>query len=150
MISSLIKSTSVLVLLIVLAGCQYSLEGRGLTNNLYCDRFLIYNMCASDPNRDGVVDFVYFEDSNEVFMYTDRGLTRKPEEQGIHRCAEKMEEELVEITSRLFYVNDDTPALEKTDIRGAMTLRYLAKLPEITACNLRAEQAEERMNAAAQ
>lgn len=129
----------------VLSSCQYSLDGRGLTNNLYCDNFLLYKMCASDPNRDGVVDYVYFEESEAVFMYTDQGLARKPDKQPMHRCAEEMEEELVEITSRLFYVDDSTPVLEKTDIRGAMTIRYLAKLPEITACNMRAEQAEEKL-----
>jgi hypothetical protein len=100
-------------------------------------------MCASDPNRDGVVDFVYFEKTEAVFMYTDDGLARKPDELPMHRCAEKMEDDLVAITSRLFYVDDATPVLEKTDIRGAMAIRYMAKLPEITACNLRADQAEE-------
>lgn len=127
-----------------ISSCQFSLDGRGLTNNLYCDNFLLYKMCASDPNRDGVVDFVYFEETDAVFMYTDSGIAHKPNEQPMHRCAEKMEEDLVEVTSRLFYVDETTPMLEKTDIRGAMTIRYLAKLPEITACNMRADQAEER------
>lgn len=140
----LYKILSTLILVSVLSACQFSADGRGLTNNLYCDNFLIYTMCASDPNRDGIVDFVYFEDTQAVFMFTDKGLARKPMDQPLHRCAEKMEDDLVEITSRLFYVDDSTPTLQKTDIRGAMTIRYLAKLPEITACNLRAEQAEER------
>ncbi len=138
------KFFTVLAVAGALSACQYSLDGRGLTNNLYCDNFLLYKMCASDPDRDGVVDYVYFEDTEAVFMYTDNGLSQKPDEQPMHRCAEVMEEDLVEITSRLFYVDDDTPTLEKTDIRGAMTIRYLAKLPEIAACNMRAEQAEER------
>ncbi|MFT4863238.1 MAG: hypothetical protein ACI95C_002468 [Pseudohongiellaceae bacterium] len=141
--SILTKIFPSLAIALVLGACQYSVEGRGLTNNLYCDNFLLYKMCASDPNRDGVVDYVYFESSEAVFMYTDNGLSQKPDEQPMHRCAEVMEDDLVEVTSRLFYVDDDTPTLEKTDIRGAMTIRYLAKLPEIAACNMRAEQAEE-------
>ena len=142
--SELTKIFLTLVTAGLLGACQYSLDGRGLTNNLYCDNFLLYKMCTSDPNRDGVVDFVYFEETDAVFMYTDKGIARKPDEQPMHRCAEEMEEDLVEITSRLFYVDDSTTALEKTDIKGAMTMRYLAKLPEITACNMRAEQAEEK------
>lgn len=122
------------------AGCHYSYDGRRLANNRYCDSFMIYDMCAVDPNRDGRVDFVYFEDSDEVFMYSEGGLARKPASRPMHRCAQQMEEDLVEITSRLFYVDEDTSALEKNDIRGAMMIRYFAKLPEITACNLRAEQ----------
>jgi hypothetical protein len=140
------KTLALVLLLGLLSSCQYSLDGRSLTNNLYCDNFLLYKMCASDPNRDGVVDFVYFEKTDAVFMYTDAGLARKPDELPMHRCAEKMEDDLVAITSRLFYVDDTTPVLEKSDIRGAMTIRYMAKLPEITACNLRADQAEKDQN----
>ena len=142
--SGFFKVLSVGVIALFLSACKFSLDGRGLTNNLYCDNFLIYDMCASDPNRDGVVDFVYFEDTSAVFMYAENGLSQKPDQQPMHRCAEQMEPELVKITSRLFYVDETTAVLEKSDIRGAMTLRYLAKLPEITACNLRAQQAEER------
>ncbi len=138
------KSLFFILLAGMLSSCRYSSDGRGLTNNLYCDNFLLYKMCASDPNRDGLVDFVYFEDTDAVFMYTDSGLVHKPDDQPMHRCAEKMEDDLAEVTSRLFYVDETTPMLEKTDIRGAMTIRYLAKLPEITACNMRADQAEER------
>lgn len=127
---------------IALVGCRFSLEGKGLTNNLYCDNFLIYNMCASDPNNDGVVDFVYFTDSEEVFMFNEGGLERKPSGQPVHRCVKQMEDDLVATTSRLFYLDDNSSALEKTDIRGSMMVKYLAYLPEITACNLRAEEAE--------
>jgi hypothetical protein len=124
------------------SACYYSYDGRRLANNHYCDSFMIYDMCAVDPNRDGRVDFVYFEDTDEVFMFSEGGLARKPASRPMHRCAQQMEEDLVEITSRLFYVDEDTSALEKNDIRGAMMIRYFAKLPEVTACNLRAEQAE--------
>ncbi|MFK7865316.1 MAG: hypothetical protein AB8B95_13940 [Pseudohongiellaceae bacterium] len=138
-----IKQLFILVaLLVTLTGCRFSLEGRGLTNNLYCDNFLIYNMCASDPNKDGVVDFVYFTASEEVFMFSEGGLERKPSDQPVHRCVRQMEDDLVATTSRLFYLDESSSALEKTDIRGAMMVKYLAYLPEITACNLRAEEEE--------
>ena len=54
-----------------------------------------------------------------------------------------MDEALVATTNRVFEVTDETSYLEKQDIRGAMMIRYFAHLPEITACNLRAEQAEQ-------
>jgi hypothetical protein len=37
-------------------------------------------------------------------------------------------------------VDDSTTFLEKQDIKGAMMLKYVAFMPEVTACNLRAEQ----------
>lgn len=127
---------------LLLVNCRGTLEGKPLTNTLYCDNFLIYDMCASDANGDGVVDYVYFTDSNEVFMYGSDGLARKPAEQPLHRCAQPMEDDLIATTSRLFYLDENSSALERTDIRGAMMIKYLAYLPEITACNLRAEEAE--------
>ena len=57
-----------------------------------------------------------------------------------------MDEALVATTNRVFEVTDETSYLEKQDIRGAMMIRYFAHLPEITACNLRAEQAEQSWN----
>jgi hypothetical protein len=37
----------------------------------------------------------------------------------------------------MFYIDESTTLLEKTDIRGTLLLRYMTALPEITACNLR-------------
>jgi hypothetical protein len=52
-----------------------------------------------------------------------------------------MEEDLIATTSRVFYIDDSSSLLEKTDIRGAMMLKYMVKLPEVTACNMRADEA---------
>jgi hypothetical protein len=126
----------------ILIGCRTSLVDKGLTSNLYCDNVLVYHVCASDPNSDGIVDYVYFSANDEVFMFSEGGLKFKPEDQPTHRCVKQMEDDLVATTSRLFYLNENSTALEKTDIRGSMMIKYLAYLPEITACNLRAEKAE--------
>jgi len=98
-------------------------------------------MCARDTNRDGIVDFTYFEESKEIFMYRNRLPRRIPTGLSVHRCAMPMEEDLVVTTSRVFYVDETTSLLERTDIRGAMMLKYIAKLPEVTACNMRADEA---------
>lgn len=54
-----------------------------------------------------------------------------------------MDEDLVATTSRVFYIEESTSLLEKTDIRGAMMIKYIAQLPEVTACNMRADAALE-------
>ena len=109
-------------------------------NAEYCDNFLIYDMCARDTNRDGVVEVVYFTDTREVFMYHPESEGNYPSDLGLHRCAMPMDEEVVATTNRVFYVDDSTTFLEKQDIKGAMMLKYVAFMPEVTACNLRAEQ----------
>ena len=92
----------------------------------YCDNFLVYDMCARDTNRDGVVDVVYFMDSEEVFMYRQGMEGRFPRNLGVHQCAQAMDEDLVATTSRLFYIDDETSFLEKQDIRGSMMIKYIA------------------------
>ena len=126
---------------LLLAGCStVNLVDRPV-NNLYCDNFVLYEICARDSNRDGIVDYTYFQESKEIFMYRDRLPRRIPAGFGVHRCAMPMEEDLIATTSRVFFIDDLSSLLEKTDIRGAMMLKYMTKLPEVTACNMRAEQA---------
>ncbi len=109
--------------------------------SLYCDKFLICDLCAQDLNRDGVVEYVYFPDSLDVFMYREGAESNIPRNLAMHRCALLMDEDLVATTSRVFYMDEATTFLEKQDIRGAMMIKYIAYIPEVAACNLRAEQA---------
>jgi hypothetical protein len=104
---------------------------------------MIYEMCVTDLNSDGVIEFVYFEGSRQAFMYRPGTLRRLPKTLTLHPCATEMDDEMVRITSRMFYIDESTTLLEKTDIRGSLMLRYMAALPEITACNLRREAAAE-------
>ena len=124
----------------LLAACGSLVGSLGPLNAEYCDNFLIYDMCARDTNRDGVVEVVYFTDTREVFMYHPDSEGSYPSDLGLHRCAMPMDEEVVATTNRVFYVDDSTTFLEKQDIKGAMMLKYVTFMPEVTACNLRAEQ----------
>ena len=47
-----------------------------------------------------------------------------------------MDAELVATTSRMLLVDEETPLLERTDIRGALLLRYMGLMPVITECQL--------------
>ena len=104
--------------------------------------FLIYDMCARDTNRDGVVDYVYFTDTDEIFMFREGADRRFPEDLLVHECAQMMDEDLVATTSRLLFIDEETGYLERQDIRGAMMIKYIAYMPEVTACNMRNEEAQ--------
>ncbi|MDA0926666.1 MAG: hypothetical protein O2861_01150 [Proteobacteria bacterium] len=129
-----------LLVCLVLVSCGSLPDGERPSNALYCDTYLMYDMCAQDQNRDGVVDFVYFTDSEEIFMFREGVQERYRGNLGVHRCAQIMDENLVATTSRVFYVNDETSFLERQDIKGAMMIKYIAYMPEVTACNMRHEQ----------
>ena len=139
----ILRVTSLLGLILSLVGCNsIRLVSTTPTNNVYCDNFLIYEMCAEDLDNDGIVEHVYFADTLEVFLYRKGAKESIPDRLDMHRCIRAMDEGLVATTNRVFGVTDDTAYLEKQDIRGAMMIKYFAHLPEITACNLRAGQTE--------
>jgi len=127
---------------LLLASCSGTMIGERPSNSLYCDNFLIYELCARDTNRDGIVEYVYFDDSKEIFMFRDSLPRRLPDDIGVHRCVRAMDDSLVATTSRMFYIDDSTSFLEKSDIRGSLMIKYIAWMPEVTACNMRADEAE--------
>lgn len=136
-----IQTTSLLLAALLLTACgSTNFDGEAPATALYCDNFMIYDMCARDANRDGVVDHVYFTDTNEIFMYRQGMDERIPRGLDMHRCAQEMDEDLVATTSKLFFIDDDTSYLEKQDIRGAMMIKYIAYMPRVSACNMRADQ----------
>ena len=140
---SILRVTLSLGLVSYLVACNsIKLLSTSPIKNVYCDNFLIYEMCAEDTDNDGIVEHVYFADTSEVFLYRLGAKGSIPDRLDMHRCVRAMDEELVSTTNRVFGVTDETTFLEKQDIRGAMMIKYFAYLPEITACNLRAEQKE--------
>ncbi len=143
MISRNLKIRSLLIATVFLGLNACSFSAFGPVSNVYCDNFLVYDMCAQDLNGDGEVEYVYFADSLDVFMYREGGIDNVPAPHEIHRCAQLMDEDLVATTSRVFTVTDNTSYLEKQDIRGAMMLKYISYMPRVTACNLGADEAAE-------
>ena len=137
----IIRLSIVLLSLLALTACGLGASGARPTISLYCDNFLIYKMCARDMDRDGIVDFVYFEESEEVFMWREGARADVPADMKFHQCAEVMDAELVATTNRVFFVDDETSYLERQDIRGGMMIKYITALPRVVACKLRADQA---------
>ena len=68
--------------------------------SLYCDNFLIYRLCARDMDNDGVVEFVYFQESEEVFMWRPGARDEIPADMKIHKCAQPMGEGLTACNMR--------------------------------------------------
>lgn len=129
-----------ILILPAFAGCGIWQLADNQEVSLYCDNFLIYDMCVQDLDRDGVAEFVYFQDSNEVFLYREGAQEEVPVGLTVHRCAQLMDESLVATSSRVFFVNEDTSYLVVQDIKGAMMIKYIAYMPQVTACNLEGEQ----------
>ena len=50
-----------LALGLLVASCVSYPSGEKPTNSLYCDNFMVYEMCVTDLNGDGEIEFVYFD-----------------------------------------------------------------------------------------
>jgi hypothetical protein len=135
----MIRNALAIISLLSLSSCAMEAPEVGATGALYCDNFLVYEMCAQDMNRDGIVEYVYFPDSNEIFMYRAGTDGEVPAELQMHRCAVMMDEDLVATTSRVFFVDEATSYLEKQDIRGAMLIKYISYMPGVTACTMQSD-----------
>ena len=107
-----------LALGLLVASCVSYPSGEKPTNSLYCDNFMVYEMCVTDLNGDGEIEFVYFEGSQQAFMFRPGALRRLPKSLSMHRCAAEMDEEMVRTTSRMFYIDEST-TLRRSPIRGA-------------------------------
>lgn len=140
---NILRLTMLVLYSTLLVACS-NLDTEGLqpASFNYCDNFLIYDMCARDTNRDGVVDYVYFTDSEEIFMFREGADRRFPADLLVHECAQMMDDDLVATTSRLLFIDEETGYLERQDIRGAMMIKYIAYMPEVTACNMRNEEVQ--------
>lgn len=136
-----IRYPLLLALALTLVNCGSVSDILSPKNAFYCDNFLVYDMCVRDMNRDGIAEYIYFENSNEIFLYREGTTGRIPRNLTLHRCARQMEADLVATTSRMLFIDEDTSLLERTDIRGALLIKYMALVPEVTACSMAADNA---------
>jgi hypothetical protein len=118
-----------------LTACASSFELQRPVSDLYCDNFLIYEICAQDIDGDGEVEMVYFTDTNEVFLYRNGTETWLPASLSMHRCAQQMNTDVISNTSRLFYITEDTTYLERANIRGDLIFSYVSYIPRVASCS---------------
>jgi len=101
----------------------------------YCDRYFAYEMCVRDHNRDGKVDFMFFADTEEVFMamqgFDDTNITGHP----VHRCIQPMDAAMQNVASALLTINSDTGAMEKAKIKSRLLLSYSRYVADINRCH---------------
>lgn len=138
------RTVSVLTLSLFLVACaskQTLPMAAGQTE--YCDRYFAYEMCVRDHNRDGKVDFMYFADTQEVFMampgFDDTNTTGRP----AHRCIQPMDAAMQNTASDLLTINGDTGAMDKAKIKSRLLLsysRYVAKVNRCHGTELAAEE----------
>lgn len=124
--------------LLLLLSCA-STDGPARLGTLRCERFFVYSLCVSDLDRDGRVDFMYFDDSREIFMYADEERAALDGLLPFHDCAIPMSTSTREYSSALLY-GSDLPLSERLALKGRLLRNYRDAQPAVEACNRRQER----------
>ena len=103
-------------------------------SSLYCDSFMIYTMCAEDITGDGEVDLFFFEDDDQIFFYRERSLMKIVDKHLFHPCMEKMNNNLLNIGSQLFFIQNKEDLVQRMSLKTRLMGIYISYLPVINSC----------------
>lgn len=135
--SNFLRNLLAVPALVVLASGCASTQRAGLpaeqdAAKVACGSFLIYDMCMIDRAGDRRVDYAYFADDMQIFLYQqDEPL---PAEMALHPCAMAMTEDVVLHSSELLY-SDDLTLLEEMDVKRKLLVSYMAARNGVADCN---------------
>ena len=129
------RACTILIIALGLAACGSAPQQRALPGQHSCEDFLIYVICVGDIDHSGDVDYVYFGDDYQIFMYAQ--AMREPLNtlrQPWHECAIPMSENTREHSSRLLY-GEALKLSERLAIKGKLIQSYRASQATVAACN---------------
>lgn len=108
-------------------------EGEG---NIICDSYLVLDMCVRDYIGDGIVDMIYFSDTDEIFMYREGMKDVVASVMPFHFCAVPLSDGMQAITNRILE-RQDLSLSNEIQIARQLLSNYMAAKPEIDACHAR-------------
>ena len=121
-----------LLLSVVLAGCAVTPRGERPPGEQGCDAFFIYVLCVADLDRNGSVDYMFFDDTLEIFMYHEPMLTELRDVLPLHPCAIPMNETVRDYSSQLLYA--ELSLAQRLGVQGKLITEYRASQAAVDAC----------------
>lgn len=119
---------------LLFCACSHQPTSPNAVSTLFCDRYLFYRMCAVDVSQNGRTDFIYFEDSREIFLFDQKKLSLVPTDLTLHTCAQSMDEPLLDATALLLTVNDEMSFFQRSEIKNKIFYHYMRYVPRINRC----------------
>jgi hypothetical protein len=119
-----------------LSGCaiESGVQPQKGEGNIVCDSYLVLDMCVRDYLGDGIVDMIYFDDTNEIFMYREGMKDVVEPVMPFHICAVPLSDGMQAITNRILE-RQDLSLSNEIDISRQLLSNYMAAKPEIDACH---------------
>lgn len=135
----LVRLLSIFTLLFMVACSSITTpeQDNFVDHNVQCMRYFIYEICVRDFDADKQVDFVYFNDTQETFLYRSDIEPSKLVGLGfpMHRCVQLLNDETQQAANDLLLVSKEDSYQEKSRIKKAMVDSYASYAPTVKACN---------------
>lgn len=119
-----------------------------LVGRHHCESIFLYSVCVADRDEDGAVDYMYFGDDLQVFMYDETAGDELRGVQPFHECAIPMSKSNKNLSSQLLY-GDDLGLSKRLALKGRLIRNYRATQPAVDACNARGDDSPEALPSAA-
>ncbi|WOJ94644.1 hypothetical protein R0135_05630 [Congregibacter variabilis] len=129
----MLKRITVSMLVLWLSACASTFDDVRPPGKEHCESFFIYVLCISDLDADGRVDYMYFDDTREIFMYADNMLNQLNKVLPLHACAVPMSDSTREYSSQLVY-SDDLSLSARLAVKARLAVSYRAAQPAVDAC----------------
>jgi hypothetical protein len=131
--SSLIR-VGTIALALIFTACATDPVSNNIRGQHHCESFFVYSVCVADEDSDGRVDYMYFGDDLQVFMYDDAQEASLRARHPFHACAVPMGDSTRSLSSQLLY-GDDLGFTKRLELKGALIGNYRAAQPAVEACN---------------
>ena len=121
-----------------LGGCaiEPGIQPQKGEGNIVCDSYLVLDMCVRDYLGDGIVDMIYFSDTDEIFMYREGMKDIMASVMPLHLCAVPLSDGMQAITNRILE-RQDLSLSNEINIARQLLSNYMAAKPGIDACHAR-------------
>jgi len=121
-----------------LGGCaiEPGIQPQKGEGNIVCDSYLVLDMCVRDYLGNGIVDMIYFSDSDEIFMYRKGMKSLAASVMPLHLCAVPLSDGMQSITNRILE-RQDLSLTNEINIARQLLSHYMAAKPGIDACHAR-------------
>ena len=125
-----------MAILLSLTGCATGpiTEPQSTKGKTVCDSYIILHMCVQDIIGDGIVDLIYFSDTNEIFMYREGVKDIVTQVMPFHQCAVPLPDAMQKISNRILF-RENLSFSEELGIKKDLLFAYLEAKSGIDACN---------------
>ena len=117
-----------------LIGCSVQPVAQFEAANTHCARYMIYDMCAHDVDRDGVTDYFFFADDDQVFL-TRSGFS--PSDRPPHVCMQTMGPKLQVIANNVLDPDVQADPVRTRATKQGLLTEYLKLFPRISTCQVK-------------